>query len=162
MVCTRSKTTLCSDLEILADYLQVPLFDFCHTAHYFNSNIFITDAIIQRPSDEAAFGVIVRIDTHLNVLRKTLSLALALIRIWLLSQKLKRKKYEIVGRFGVYPSIQEPITIYELNTQAEQYCNNFILPTFSPGLYGHLRKLIMKLAKCHPSTAGVLLIAIKK
>jgi len=161
MACVGLKATTRSDLETLADYLQVQLFDFCHTTNCCNSNTLIADSI-QPLAKATVFGVIVRIDTHSNVLRKILSLVLGLVRIWFLSRKLKQKKYDIVGRFGVSPSIQEPVTLYELNTQAEQYCNNFILPTFSSGLNGRLRRLIMRFAKCHPSTAGIVLIAIKK
>lgn len=160
MTCTGSKTITCSGLETLAHYLQVQLFDFCCRKNGFNSNVFITECI-QPLSKETVFGVVVRINTY-SSLRKIVSLLLASIRTWNLSLKLKRQGYDIVGRFGVYPSIEEPTIIYELNTQAEAYCNAYILPVFPQGLNGRVRRVVMRLIKCHPSTAGIILIARKK
>ncbi|VAW87501.1 hypothetical protein MNBD_GAMMA16-1976 [hydrothermal vent metagenome] len=159
---TPPKTKAYSNTEALEYYLQIPLIDlWCPTNENISKVQFIAD-FIQPLTKSTSFGVLARIEVRPNVIHKALLLLQAIIRIRYLSIKLKHQGYDVVGRFGVYPSINLPVTLYELNTQAETYCNKFILPTFPPNLNGRLRMLIMKFAKCHPSTAGIVLIVRKK
>lgn len=136
-----------SDFKIIEHYLQVPIVDITQSKSLPNSN---------------SIGLLARIDPHPNVIRKTISLLHASTRSWLLSMKLKRQGYEIEGKFGVYPNVEMPVTIYELNSSAERYCNTHVLPVLPPSLNGRIRLMIMKLARCHPSVAGIVLIARKK
>jgi len=142
-------------LKALENNLQISLFDLSsEKASKFQN--FIKDL-----SHDEGFGVLLRNDVTPSIIKKTLSLFLTSLRIWWLSYKFKRHN-SVVGRFCVYPSIEEPVAIFELGTPAEQYINQFVLPAFPPGFNGKLRKIIMVLVQCHPSSAGIILVARKK
>jgi len=147
-----------SKLKTLEKNLQVPLFDLDRSVGESKSDELV--GFIQALSCNTGFGVLLRIDTDSNIIKKTLSLLLISLRIWIL--KLKLKRYGgVVGRFCIYPSIEEPVTIYEAGTPAEHYVNQFVLPALPHGVNGKVRKLIMVLARCHPSSAGMVLVVRK-
>jgi len=135
------------DFKIIEHYLQVPVINIIQSKKLPDSN---------------SIGLLARVDPHPNLIRKTFSLLRASTSSWLLSMKLKRQGYEIEGKFGVYPNIELPVTIYELNSPAELYCNSQVLPALPGNLNGWGRRMIMRLARCHPSVAGIVLIARKK
>lgn len=161
MLCPHSKNKNGSNLKALSSYLQIPLFDISSSTSRFYSATLLTE-FIKPLSETANFGILARIDARPTVLRKTLSLLQASIWIWSLRHKLMRQGHSVIGRFGVYPDTADPLTICELGSHAELYCNKFILPAFPIGINGRLRKFIMGLTKCHPSTAGIILVARKK
>jgi len=138
-----------SNFNTLTNYFQHPLFDLREAINKIGS----TDV------DKTVFGIVAPVATHSNVLHKTASLFRVSMNIWLLKIKLKRRGYQVTGKYGVYPDLEAPLIIFELDSKAADYTNNLILPTIPSGINGALRKVIMGITKCHPSTSGIILVA---
>ena len=116
---------------------------------------------VQSLNHDAEFGVLFRVVEHPNSLKKIISLVWLAVSIWLIRFRLRQVGANVQASFGVYPSVEDPVTIYELNSEAEQYINRYVLPTFPHGINGDLRKLVMKMTRLHPSLAGVVVLARK-
>ena len=147
-----------SDLKTLQYLLQLPLFETGINIHATKINEQI-DFIQSQHSHE--FGLLVRVESHKSAIKKMLSIIIVSRQLNNLSNDLKRQGFKVMRRFGVFPNINNPVTLYQLGTFAEQYTNQFVLPVFPPGINGFLRRFIMKIVKFHPSVAGVILIVGK-
>jgi hypothetical protein len=145
------------NLNALSKNLQVPLLDIANETGQLDSMVPFTQA----QANSTEFGIILRVDERSNILSKILSLIWVAYRVRSIGLKLQRQGCMVVGSMGVYPDMSDPVTIYELDSEAEQYINRYVLPAFPEGIKGHLRKLIMKLTRLHPSIAGVVILAKK-
>ena len=147
-----------SDLKTLEHLLQLPLFDsgHCH-------NKATTDELnnFAQSQNIKEFGILLRIEVHTSVIKKMISLYKASLQIRNLIKTVLRDGNEIVNKMGVYPNIEDPVTIYQLNSVAEKYTNRFVLPVFPQGINGVIRRLLMVYLKFHPSVAGLILVVRK-
>lgn len=103
-------------------------------------------------------GLLLLISEASNPLKKILSIFYIYLRIIFLKQYLKYKKCSPLALYGVYPTVTEPVAIYQLNSAAASYMHKHVLPAFPSGANGSLRNGILTVTKLHPSLAGVVLM----
>lgn len=103
-------------------------------------------------------GLLMLISETNNPLTKIFSIFSIYLKLVFLKPYLKYKKYSIQALYGVYPTVTEPIAIYELDSDAANYMQKHVLPAFPGGANGKIRKGILRLTKLHPSLAGVVFI----
>lgn len=154
-----TKTSTHSDLNELEDAVQAPLMEL--RPSMWGSGFQALQDFISPLEKSTAFAVLVRVGIRQNAVRKAHSLLHTSMYIWLLELVLTRQGNSIVGRFGVYPTAEDPVAIYSLDSRAERYINKHVLPSLPGGLNGLFRRIIMKIAKCHPSVGGIIIIARK-
>lgn len=149
-----------SDLSVLESNMKVKLFDWgVPTRQLTNKGI---HKFLDSQCNSTPFGILVRVDEQSSMPIRILSLMLVSMRISMLRRQLLARGGRIRGKFGVYPSVEEPVAIYSLGARAEQYSNRCILPAFTSGLSGMLRRFIMRLVGFHPSIAGVVILGCKR
>jgi hypothetical protein len=107
------------------------------------------------------FGILVTTQEQHNIILKTWSLIYAFLHVKKLQRKITHLSGPVLGCYGVYPQIQNPVAAYQLDSQAEKYADMYILPPNTGGLSGFLRRMITAITKHHLSTAGVVLILRK-
>jgi len=66
-----------------------------------------------------------------------------------------------VKSYGIYPSIDKPFAVYQLNAAAETYANSSILPTVRNGLKGVISRVLALFTRYHVSTAGIVILVHK-
>jgi len=153
------KTNDSPDLSNLEQLLHTPVVTF-------NSGlIFMNLEGLNRRIANIAYGdryaILITTQADQNLILKTWGLLYSSLYIKRLKRKLTSTTGQVLGCYGVYPYIQNPVAIYQLDNQAENYVNEFILPPNTSGLNGFLRRIIMSITKYHLSTAGVLLVLRK-
>ena len=117
------------------------------------------DALIGDSSNKQSFGIVVPIKNKRGIIGKIYSLFNTAIAIKKLHARFKKTPTPLkYHAYGVYPDIEEPVTIYQLGAASENYANKLLLPAFKKGLNGRLRHLIFFIINIHPSTAGIILI----
>lgn len=145
-----------ANLSALERNLQAPVFDLG------GSSKAGLQRFVNACETEVPLGVLVRVGEHPGVLHKIISLLFVSVYIRILSRQLSDKGVTVKGFYAVYPTVEQPVAIYSLGADAEQYTHKYVLPGFSSGLSGKLRLFIMKLARLHPSVAGVVVLGCKK
>ncbi len=149
-------TIIFDDLIALEKLLNLPLFDSTRPLSY-------PDGFFEYIDNQGGndFGVLVRLDSQANAIKKLAALPSAIFKMRNLSQALRQNGHAIELRLAVYPEICNPVTVFPLGTPAEKYINRFVLPEFPRSVNGFFRKFIMKFVKFHPSVAGLILVARK-
>lgn len=104
------------------------------------------------------FGILIDVPVESSIIKKISAFFSAIIKVYLTQKKISQQPLKIINIFAVYPSISEPLITYALGTHAENYANRNILPYIPSSLNGFIRKLIMKIGKCHPSVAGFIIL----
>ena len=107
--------------------------------------------------DEGHFGFVVPFDSPSNQIKKVLHVMRCAIRIRRLIE-MRVCHSQLLHAYGIYPSIATPITVFQLDSPAEFYANEFILPSTVNGISGLLRRTIMLVTSFHPSIAGIILL----
>lgn len=107
------------------------------------------------------FGLLITTQTQQNFIIKTWGMLFSSLQIKRLKKNLSAIAVPVLGCYGIYPYIQQPVAIYQLGTQAENYVNENILPPNTGGISGLLRRIIMFITSYHLSTAGVVLVLRK-
>jgi hypothetical protein len=106
------------------------------------------------------YGVLIETNHQQNQIIKAWELLFSSVRLKTLTNRLSRVFGPILGYYGIYPQIHNPVAIYQLDSHAETYANEYILPTVK-GLKGILCKGIMHITTYHPSTAGIVFVFAK-
>jgi len=144
-------------LQILEHNLQMPVVDINSDKNR-SKNL---SECVKRFSSSNEFGLLLRVDDRQNPVFKIASLILVALSLKLLTLRLRKMGLGSVTSYGVYPCVEDPVTIFELRSEAEQYIHQNVLPKFPYGLNGRIRRCIMILTRLHPSLAGVVVTARK-
>ena len=72
-------------------------------------------------------GSVYSISESSNPLKKVLSILIVFIRINLLRKRLQSKGKREVCIYGVYPKLEEPVAIFELDSEASAYIYKNVL-----------------------------------
>lgn len=110
------------------------------------------------PGDSRPFGIVINVDDNPGALKKIWSLLHSAKKAREIITKLNRSSGKNYVAYGVYPEIYNPVSIYQLNSPAEDYANRFFLPPIQNGLNGFLRRIIFNIIRFHPSTAGIIIL----
>jgi hypothetical protein len=108
--------------------------------------------------ENKSYGILVDVPINANLIKKLVFFLLTIARVKLIKRKVSKNNGLVKKCYAVYPTIEEPLVLYPLATNAERYANQQILPTLTGGINGFIRRIIMKIAKCHPSIAGVIVV----
>lgn len=141
-----------NSFENLEERLHVPLFtasDFENSTTNFSNE------------QSGAYGILINIENSKNPILKL---------AYLFKSKLQLNKYEkflynsgfdsII--LGVYPSIDKPLIIYPLHSNAEIYSNNNILPLiYKNKIKGFILSILMRLLKFNPTLGALILVSSK-
>lgn len=107
--------------------------------------------------------IIVATSESNNKLRNIKTLYYSLIML----RKLRKKfdnEYSLssTSLLGIYPSLQYPVCIYELHTNADRYISANVLPHDTSALMGTIKYLTKRLLGASPSIGGLGLILYRK
>lgn len=141
------------DLNKLKHLLKAPLYKI--NLNTCKSDI--KELITKTSISENNIGLVLPFDSPKNQLVKIFYIVIYSIKIKHLSKTMSTLSIEN-KLYGVYPSISKPVAVYQLNSPAEIYANQFILPAFTNGFNGMLRRLIMRITNFHPSIDGIILV----
>lgn len=108
------------------------------------------------------YGILVDVPASNNLIKKLVFFLWTIVKVNLLKRKVFSNNGVVNKCYAVYPTIEEPLILYPLATNAENYANQKILPNLTGGLNGFIRRIIMKVAKCHPSIAGFIIVVESK
>lgn len=114
---------------------------------------------ISKTTDIQPFGIVIPVDEKRGMLIKIWSLIYTARKAREVKSKLSKITHKNFACYGIYPEISNPVAIYELNSQAESYANQYLLPPIQKGLNGFLRRVIFSIIKFHPSTGGIAIIS---
>jgi hypothetical protein len=115
----------------------------------------------QLVDEEQNFAVLLRISPSSHPFKKIYSLLQVAIRVKRFNRSVNKDLYKVEGAYGVYPSVDDPVTVFELGGEAEKYINEQVIPPLLGGVNGFIRRLVMKITGFHPSLDGVL-ISVKR
>jgi hypothetical protein len=87
---------------------------------------------------------------------------LKLLKIFFTSTKIRfvsifiSIKYNYTSKsYGIYPTIEQPSLVFEIQSPAEDYVMKNILPEGPDKLVGYLRLIVKKMTKINPILGGV-------
>lgn len=100
--------------------------------------------------------VITKIGDSTGRLNHIKSLIKEVKRLKTLQRKLYQEDETLSSKLiGIYPSIYRPFCIHEINTNAERYVRENILPPNGLGLKGAIKSITERLLKTNPSIGGL-------
>jgi hypothetical protein len=99
--------------------------------------------------------IIFALETGGNGLFKLLRILSTAAKIFFLAIFFTRKRHFTTKIYGIYPTIEQPVVIFEMQSHAEVYVIANILPGVPSGLNGYLRLAIARLTKINPLLGGV-------
>ena len=147
------------EFQILEKQMQAQIIEF--NSSNTRSILDLTEKQNSNQNAISEFGILIRITSHPGFLKKIKSLFKVSFLISQISRKLNQQGYEVLAKYGVYPTVVDPVAIFELSSRAETYTNKMILPAFSSGLNGRLRRMIAQIIGFHPSIDGVVIMVRK-
>lgn len=95
-------------------------------------------------------------------LSKLLRIFSTFAKILFLNILLSRKNLFITKSYGIYPSTKQPLVIFEMQSRAEGYVVDKILPENPSGLNGYLRLIVARLTKINPVLGGIAIVIREK
>lgn len=99
--------------------------------------------------------VVFTLEDGRNGLFKLLRILSTFFKIRFLHIFLARKHRFTTKAYGIYPTIEQPVVIFEMQSHAEEYVVKNILPKGPSGLNGYLRLALTRLTKINPVLGGV-------
>ncbi len=102
--------------------------------------------------------VVFTLDDGRSSLIKLLRILSTFAKIRFLSIFLARKRLFITKAYGIYPTTERPMVVFEMHSNAEGYVVEKILPERPSGLNGYLRLMVTRLTKINPVLGGVALV----
>jgi hypothetical protein len=99
--------------------------------------------------------IIFTLENGSNGLLKLLRILTTVAKIRFLGISFARKRHFTTKIYGIYPIIEQPVVIFEMQSYAEVYVMANILPGVPSGLNGYLRLAIARLTKINPLLGGV-------
>jgi hypothetical protein len=93
-----------------------------------------------------------------NSLFKLLRIISTFAKIRVLRKSFSDESSFFTKTYGIYPTINHPIVVFEMQSHAEEYVVEKILPEGPSGLNGYLRLTITRLTKINPTLGGVALV----
>lgn len=106
--------------------------------------------------------VVFTIGDERGSLFKLLRILFTFAKIRFLSIFLGEKRFLISKTYGIYPTAEQPVVIFEMQSHAEVYVMTNILPQVPSGLNGYLRLAVTRLTKINPVLGGVALVIREK
>ena len=102
--------------------------------------------------------IVFTIDDERRNLLKILRMVSAFAKIRILSRFLSNNGSFFTKAYGIYPTTKQPIIVFELQSHAETYVVDKLLPEGPSGLSGYLRLLVTRLTKINPTLGGVAIV----
>jgi hypothetical protein len=125
----------------------------------YNSNLKEILSLIESESRSVGTAqptcIIFTLEDGSNGLVKLLRILSTFTKIRFLKTFLSRKKLFTTKAYGIYPTTEQPLVIFEMQSHAEMYVITNILPRVPSGLSGYLRTAIIRLTKINPVLGGV-------
>ncbi len=141
-------------IDYLEDILNIKVLDVNFSKESFIPSKLMT---FMREKQLAEVGILFCIPNQKSIAKKLIAFVTTMITVKRYKNRLLKEKISRVEQYGVYPNIESPLIVFCLDGKANKYANQHILPQFNSNLIGCFRKIIMKLANCHPSIAGIIL-----
>lgn len=114
------------------------------------------ESAFEQAADGDCVAYAIAVDTP--IVTRLLTLATFRLQRRRAERAIVRARAEVVARYGVDPSLEQPACFYELNSPAAEYADRCVRPRGpSPGL----RRLATRLFGCDPALGGVLVVGRK-
>lgn len=124
----------------------------------YNLNLSEIRSLIETSGSTQPTCVVFTLGDGKNSLLKLLRILYTFVKIRVISIFFSKKNRLITSAYGIYPTTLEPLVIFELQSPAEEYTVQNILPKGPRGLNGYLRLIITRLTKINPVLGGVALV----
>ena len=124
----------------------------------FTQSAEVKDLLKRDLSKGQSIGLLLRIAQTNNHLEKIISLLGVLLKLFYIKCLAILGRFEINASYGIYPNLDEPVAIIQLNSASAEYMYENVLPEFPPGLNGVIRKIILNSTGIHPALAGVVVV----
>lgn len=89
---------------------------------------------------------------------RVLALATARLRTWLAVRAMRRRGCRQVRRFAIYPDVDTPRVMYEIDTAAASYAARELLPDAAGPQRRVIRQSVAALAGCDPRAGAILVV----
>jgi len=116
--------------------------------------------ITDQPVDEPV-ALLIKTDHQQTTIKKLALFLYTSLQFRYLKFRVSKIPATTITPYGVYPQIDKPFAIYQLNTSAENYTNSSILPARKKNIKGLVSRLLTFIAQYHASTAGIVLLIHK-
>lgn len=73
------------------------------------------------------------------------------------AETLLKKERFVWSTYGVYPRIERPAFIFELDKASSEYAEKYFLPNAEKGFKGLIKEVVHRLIKVNPSIAGIVI-----
>lgn len=90
-----------------------------------------------------------------NQIKKLASLFLTIVKVSAFIRMIDRDERLTYTRVGIYPTLEAPVVIFELDAPASAYVYDRILPRPPKGMIGVIKRQIVKRTGVHPSIAAL-------
>lgn len=117
---------------------------------------------IAREIENKPMAVLIKTDCQQSALAKLWLFLHTSLQFKYLKLKISKIPELTITSYGVYPHIEKPFAVYQLNTAAETYVNENILPPIKQNPKGRILQALTFIAKYHTSTAGIIILVRKK
>lgn len=155
---TRASATInLSKLEILFGLKIIPISN-CGFINAVQSTI----SAITGDSQDEPVALLVETGCQQKAIIKLLVFLYTSLQYRYLKFRVSRISGASVVSYGIYPFIDRPFAIYQLNTAAEIYANSNILPVVKRGLKSLVLHTLASIAQYHVSTAGIVILIHKR
>ena len=144
------------ELSRLEEIFKISLFEPPHS--FVGLSRVIKEAVTDAPPQSAAFGVLIRIKFNQNVFRQVANFLLASFQMLIFRWYLTCRRGSVSRVYGIYPTVEAPTIIYELEARAEEYSNECVLPNMQSGWNACLRRILMRIGGFHPSLGGIIIV----
>lgn len=143
---------LSHDYPLLESYLGMALVDRRHLAS-------LTRTLRQTKSLPAGLPgtccIVFEVDQNSNAAVRVLTLAFHLLSV----RRARRNLAHLTGHptdlIGVYPKLDNPTVIFELDSPAANYVHANVLPAFGNSLASRVKRLMFNVFKTDPGLAGI-------
>lgn len=102
--------------------------------------------------------VIFEVDQNSNTASRAATLVLHTRRARRAQRRLAHLTEHKANLIGVYPTLDNPVAIFELETPAADYVQRNVLPSFGSSLSASIKRLLAVLTRTDPGLSGIGLV----
>lgn len=102
--------------------------------------------------------VIFEVGQNGNIASRAATLVLHMWRARLARRRLTHLTEHKANLIGIYPTLENPVAIFELETPAADYVQRNVLPSFGSSLSASVKRLLAALIRTDPGLSGIGLV----
>ena len=104
------------------------------------------------------FCIAVEVDEDFNNFKKIFILLSSIIRVKILKRNVIRYNLKSLTVLAVYPSVSNPVCVYQLSSKAEEYALSNILPQSELSVVGIIKRFLESILNTSLSVGGFCIV----